>query len=799
MLRNYLITAFRNLSKHKFHTALNILSLAIGIAACIIIFLFISEETAFDAHHSKAENIYRLCEVQSFPGTNTQNVALSMPGMGPAFIKDFPEAVNYTRYVGRENRLWVRGDQQFIIDKMSYVDSTFLQIFDFVMLEGDPATALDEPNTIVLTVETATKIFGRQDVVGETLEMIDNTYEITGILDNIPETSHLQFDILVSFTTITREDPEVNTQWGGNWLVTYFVLRPDADLDEMAKRYPEYLLSNSGRERINENYKLFLQPLKEVHLGSTDIEHDYQNYRKFNGKYLGIFTLVGIFILIIAAVNFMNLSTARAGTRAREVGVRKSIGANRGQLIRQFTIESVLMALVAGILALVISAAAIPYLNDLIGRTLSISTVLLDAKIIGLIVLASIGLGGLAGLYPSVYLASFKPVKVLKGIEATEGKSLFRSSMIVTQFSLALAMIVATLIVIQQLNYMRNKDIGFTKDHILLVDMNRTANENFKTLKQELLKNSHIQGVTASGQRIGNNFHQWGFKAEVDTGILQITPSNVHVDYDYLDVYEIELVAGRSFSKEFATDDGLAFIINESFAKELGFEEDPIGRRVGHSWYPNDSLGTIIGVTKDFNFNSLHFKVNTLSMVVHSGWGYDELSVKLNGQNIEEGVKQVESAWNEFVGDYPFKYSFLDDHFDQLYRSDQQMSSVISIIAVLSILIGSMGLFGLSAITMERRVKEIGIRKVLGANIQQLLIVLSKQFALLILVSFIIATPLTYLFLSGWLENFAFRVTINPIVFLIGGLMAFIIAMITISYHTVRVARANPVDSLRME
>jgi putative ABC transport system permease protein len=345
---------------------------------------------------------------------------------------------------------------------------------------------------------------------------------------------------------------------------------------------------------------------------------------------------------------------------------------------------------------------------------------------------------------------------------------------------------------------MKNTDIGFEKDQMMLIEMNKEANDKFETLKNELQNSTLVQGVTASGQRLGNNFHQWGLKVKADTGVMNITPSNVNVDYDYLKVYGIRLKNGRGFSKDFPTDNGMAFVINESLAKELGIKEI-IGTPVGHSWYHNDSLGSVIGVTEDFNFNSLHHKINTLSMVVHPDWGYDELTVKINGAQAEEAIAYVKNVWEQHVSNFPISYTFLDEHFDVLYRSDQQMSSVVTIMATLAILISCMGLFGLAAITTERKTKEIGIRKALGATETQITVLLSKNFTILILISFVLASPLTYWLLSKWLESFAYRIEINPLLFVLGGGVALVIALVTISYHTLRSASANPVKALRYE
>lgn len=798
MIQNYLIASWRNLMKHKRFSAINVFSLTLGIAACMVIYLFIRDERSFDTLHSKKDHLYRLCEVQSFPGTNTQKVALNMAGMGPTMLQDFPEVQNYTRFWNYNKQVVGVGDKSYVLDNVAGVDSTFLQLFDFQLLEGD-RDGIRAPTDALVTASAAQRIFGSaEQAIGNTIKLFDHLVTIRGVLADVPENSHLQFDALVSIQLIGKDRENFDAQFGSNFLNTYLLLSDAADFQDMESRYPDYLERRSGRDEINDYIKLFLQPLTEVHLGSMDIEHDYNNYRKFNGSYLNVFVLIGIFILVIATVNFMNLTTARASTRAKEVGVRKSIGALRGQVFSQFILESTMMAAFALLLALILTVACLPFLNSLVDRQLSLAMLFHDLQAIAWLLGGTVGLGLLAGLYPSFYLSSFKPVVILKGLKRGEKRSVLRSSLIVVQFSLALAMIVCTLVVVQQLLFMKNKDIGFETAHMMIVPLKNEAQSNYQKIKQALQSKPDILGVTASGQRLGNNFHQWGFKVRKDTGVIDFTPSNVLVDYNYLDVYGIRLLEGRSFSEEFATDDGLAFIVNQALADELGLA-NPIGTRVGHGWYPNDSLGTIIGVTENFNFNSLHFQVNTLSMVVHSDWGFSEMSVKLDGRNLAAGIREVEEVYHQFVTDYPFEYEFLDDHFDELYKSDSQLGSVITIIAVLSILIGCMGLFGLASISMERRIKEIGIRKVLGATEKDLLVLLSRNFAFLILLSFVVATPITWIYLSGWLNDFAYRIDMNPLMFLLGGIVALAIAMATISYHVLQATRSSPVKSLRYE
>ena len=799
MLRNYFAIALRNIRQSPLYAFINIFSLTVGLAACIVIYLFINDERSFDAFHAKKANLYRLDEVQNFTGTNLQKVALNMPGMGPSMIADYPEVVNFTRFWNRGSQLFKKEEQQLLIENVRAVDSTFFDIFDFELLAGDRSTSLDDPFSLILTEETALKFFKSSEIaVGKTITIRDEEFKITGILKNVPENSHLQFDALISITTFTRKEPDFNNRWGGNFLNTYLQLQPGTDIKGLESKFPDFMVRHTGDKDINKFYTLFLQSLMDVHLGSTDIEHDYNNYRKFNGKYLDVFFIIGVFILLIAGVNFMNLTTARASHRWKEIGVRKTVGAKKIQLFSQFIFESTVLAIIALVLAVLVDLLFVPLLNDLIGRQLSLISLFSYPIELLSMVIATLCLGLLTGIYPSLYMTSFSLARMMKGGGKTEGKSVFQSGLVVVQFGLALAMIVSTLIVLQQLNFMKNKDIGFDTNQIMLVDMNKEANEKFETLKTELLRNSNVVGVTASGQRLGNNFHQWGFKVKADTGVMQITPSNVNVEYDYLKVYGIKLKDGRDFSKANLNDNGKAFIINESFAKELGLKET-VGTPAGHDWYHNDSLGTIIGVAEDFNFNSLHHKINTLSMVVHPEWGYDEMSIKIGGQNVEASIAQIKELWDKNITSYPFSYSFLDEHFAVLYRSDQQMSSVVAIMATLAILISCMGLFGLAAITTEKKTKEIGIRKVLGATETQITVLLSRNFTWLIAVSFLIVSPITYWLLHTWLESFAYRVEINPFVFLLGGFLSLIIALLTISYHTLRSARANPVKALRYE
>jgi len=775
-----------------------VLSLAIGMAACLVIFLFITDELNFDAFHQKKEHIYRLDEVQSFPGMSPQNVALSMPGMGPNLLNEMPEVVDFTRFWVWGDLLYQREGLQIVINRTAIVDSTFLEIFDFALLQGDPSTVLDEPNSIVLTETTAQKFFKGENALGKQLVIDDDNFEVTGILADVPENSHLQYEALISINTVTQERPEFNDQWGSNFMVTYLLLAPQTNIEQLESKFPKFLSSHMDEEGAS-FYELFLQQLSDVHLGSMDIEHDYQNYRKFDSSYIKTFSILAFFVLIIASINFMNLSVARSTNRSKEVGIRKSIGALKKQLVGQFLGESVLLTLIALLLAVLIAIAFIPYLNSISNRSLSLLSIFNNIEvIIGVLIVACI-VGVLSGSYPAFFLSSFQPAKVLKGkLESLNRKSLLRSGLVVVQFATAIALIVGTVLATQQLNFMKSKDIGFTKEQMMLIPMSNEANEQYETLHNELLTHPGVVGVTASGQRIGNNFHQTGGKVKTDTSIHELTISQVNVDYDYLDVYGIQLKEGRAFSREYATDAGFSFIINESLAQELGLE-DPVGAQFGFGWYDNDTLGTIVGVTQDFNYNSLHHSVNTLAIHVHPEWGFSELSVKVRPDNLEATIQDIQGTWETLITNRPFEYSFLDEHFEELYQTDEQMSKVVSIIAGLAIIIACLGLFGLASIATEQRIKEIGIRKVLGASLVQILAVLSRNFVVLILIAFLISVPVTYYLLQGWLEGFAFRINIGWWVFIFAGFLSLLVALVTVSFQTTRAALANPVDSLRSE
>ena len=791
MLKNYLKIALRNLARYRVYSFINILSLAVGIAACLLIFLFITNERSFDAFHNKKEQIYRLNEIQSFEGITPQHVALSMYPMGPTLKDEFPEIQTFTRFVNA-GTLLERGETTIFVDNAFWTDSSFFDVFDFPLIQGDPSTALHEPGRMLVTEETARRLFGNENPIGQTIVVNDRTLEITGVLADVPDASHLQFDAVSSLSTIENEDMLNN--WGSNWLVTYLLLREGTDPAALEAKFRAYQ-EKYMQEGATEYYELYLQALTDIHLGSTHITHDYHNWKKFDGKYIFTFSILALFVLVIAGINFMNLSTARSARRSREVGIRKAVGALRYQLARQFVGESVVFAYIALVLALLIALVVLPLLNTITHRALSFA-ILTDPMVALLVTGITLVVGLLSGLYPAFFMASFRPIQALKGPGYRQGsKTPLRNVLIITQFAIAIGLIVGTTLAVQQLDFMKSQDAGFDRAQVVLLPMSPEANDAYDTLKDELLKHPHVRDVTGSVQRLGNNIHQNGMRAEGPTEVVRLAPSHLSVDYNYLSFYGLDLVAGREFSEAFSTDRGSAYIINESMAEEIGWK-DPLGKRMGVSW--EDSLGTVIGVVKDFNFNSLHHKIQPIALSVQ-GWGFSEMSVRVDEADMNQTLQDIEEIWNTHVTDRPFRSSFLDDHFTQLYASDQQVSRVVGAIALLAIVIACLGLFGLALFTTQERTKEIGIRKALGASIPGLVYLLTKRFTQLVLIAFALAVPVTYVLMDSWLQNFAYHIDVDVAVFLFAGVLSLLIAFVTVSYHAITTARANPVKALRYE
>jgi putative ABC transport system permease protein len=724
--------------------------------------------------------------------------------MAPTLKAEFPQVKQFTRVNRFDNPPIFYNDKKVVLPRVFWVDSTFFDIFDYKVLEGDKRTALQRPNSMMLSKTSAEKLFGKEDAMGKTVTIKGRdttTFTVTGIIADIPGNSHLQFDGLLSFNT--RNTAQMMGNWGGNWLITYLELAPNTDIAALEKKFPDYLKRHMNGESAN-FYELFLQPLAAVHAASTDITHDYLNHHKFDGTYTNLFSIIAIIVLVIACINFMNLSTARSAGRAKEVGVRKSVGAGRFQLGVQFIGESILLCLLALILALGLVKLALPWVANISQRDLDLP-IFTNGWLLLTTLAGALMVGALAGLYPAAYLSSFQAVKVLKGtIQVGKNKGLFRNILVVGQFSSAIFLIIATLFAVKQLNFMQKRDPGFSKDQVVVIPLNFNTSPKFDILKKDLQNSTLITGVTASTQRLGNNLHQTSVIYHPgDAPMRDMATSQVVVDPDYLSVYKIPIVAGRNFSQDYGTDNAKAYIINESLAREL-LKEKPkasfetlIGKQFGFGGM--DSTGTIVGIARDFNFNSLHHKIETLTILDQKDWGYSEASVRINGGKAKEAIAFMQATWDKINPGQTFEYKFLDDHFKELYQADSQVSTIVSILAALAIVISCLGLFGLASYAAEKRVKEIGIRKVLGASVAGIVQLLSKDFLKLVLISNLIAWPIAWLVLHKWLQDFAYRVEIVWWVFLIAGIAALLIALLTVSFQAIKAALSNPVKSLRSE
>ena len=799
MLKNYLTIAWRNLTKHKLYSAINIVGLAIGMAACIIIMLFVYYERSFDSVHSK--NIYRLNEVQKYPGmVSSQKVALSMFPMGQTIKTEFPEVLDFTRIRWDNKYQITAGEKRIYLPQMFAVDTSFFSIFDFPLVEGNRQSCLHKPNSAVITESTAHKLFGNENPMGKTITHYASdtmSFTVTGIMKDAPLNSQLQFDAITSFKTFFQ--PWMLNNWGGNWLNTYFVLAPNTNVAAMEKKFPDYLKRHMRDNDGWKHYELFLLPFRDVHAHAADIGLDYLNYQKFDNNYTDVFLVIALIVLAIACINFMNLSTARSSERAKEVGIRKSIGAQRFQLGFQFLGETMMLSIIALLISMVFVFLALPFIENLSERNLK-PLLWQHPGLLICIIGGSVLVGLVSGMYPAFYLSSFQPSKVLKGDKASGNKnSNFRNFLVVGQFVSAIFLIIATIFVFRQFNYMQHHDPGFIRDQVLTISLNRVTYQKYNLLKGELLKSPYVSSVTASQDQLGSHLDQTGVTFRGDGPARELAVTQLIVDPDYLKLYQLKLTDGRDFSNEKQAN-GREYIVNEGLARELlkDHHQAPLSSLIGKP-FGFDSLGTIIGVAKNFNFNSLHYKIENMFLYSQKDWGFSTLSVKLKGQKQVEALASIQSTWKSLFPDNPLEYQFLDDHFKEIYQTDAQITQMVGILAFLAIFISCLGLFGLASYSAERRIKEIGVRKVLGASISSIVSLLSKHFIKLVIIANIIAWPLAWFTVNHWMQDYAYRLPMSWWVFILAGFVALIIALATVSLLAVKAAAANPVDSLRSE
>jgi putative ABC transport system permease protein len=808
MIKNYIKTAFRNLLTNKAFTAINVLGLALGLATCLLIVFYVFDELGYDRYNEKADRIYRVNNEFKFGGA--ANVwAVAPAPLAQALKTDFPEIEQVARLSTPGGNKVKTGNQNIQEKKMVYADPTLFDIFSLSMINGDPKTALEEPHTVVITESTAMKYFTTLNAVGKVFVFNDTgLYKVTGVMKDVPKQSHFNFDFFISMSTMQASQEDA---WFSGNFNTYILLRPGTDPQKLSAKLPAFTEKHVGpqlqsilhlsfpqMEQQDGNYYRFrLFPLLKIHLWSNALAELGTNG---NIQTVYIFAAIAVLILLIACVNFMNLSTARSSNRAKEVGVRKVLGSARKYLIAQFLTESILVTLIGAVIAVLAAYVLLPLFNGLSGKQLTITPQLIG-WLFPVMMVFTIIVGCLAGSYPALYLSSFQPIGVLKGKLATGFKgSLLRNVLVVGQFTISIGLIIGTLVVYNQLKYIQNKDLGYNREHVLIVRDTETLQDNkAKAFKHEVQQLSGVQNVTMSDYLPTSDISST--MALFKSPVLDQKQATVcqlwDVDEDYVPTLGIKMAAGRNFSEQMGTD-STAIIVNEAAAKQIGFN-NPLNQIM---FVPQDNMAKvmkpyhIIGVMKDFNFKSLRQNVMPL-ILFNTGEGVSAMAIRIKTPDVRGLVDQVRAKWTELSPNQQFDYNFMDDEFDKIYRAEQRIGQIGLSFTALAIIIACLGLFGLAAFAAEQRTKEIGIRKVLGANVSTIVGMLSKDFILLVLIAILVAVPAAWYFMNKWLEGFAFHRNIQWWILTAAGLGAIAIAFLTICVQSIKAASANPVKSLR--
>ena len=795
MLTNYLKSALRQLRKHKGYAGINILGLALGLACCVLMLLYVQDERSYDRYHEQADQIYRVAMATTALGNRTTSASTPAP-LGPAVVADYPEVVDAVRFFPLYQKTLVRhGDKRFYEERLIVADASLLDLFTFPLVLGDARTAFDDPNAILITERTAEKYFGQDNPLGKTLTFREQTdYRVTGVLKNIPANSHFVFDMVLPLSQVTIARYQYENflhEWWDASAYTYLLLQADASPAALAEKLPAVIEKHVGDQFRTAGIEtdLFLQPLTDIYLHSHLGRELGVNSHV---AYIYIFTAIALLIVLISLINFVNLSTARSLVRAKEVGVRKAVGAHKRQLFYQFIAESTLLAFLALGGAVVLIALVLAPFNALTHKALTLHDHL--AYLAGIPLLA-VGLSLLAGGYPALVLVSFDPLTALKGTLMTRSKRGFlRQALVVFQFVISIMLIVAVLVVNNQKDYLRNKALGFNKEEIIVIKLNdlRLRWES-EPLKSALLDLPNVSQVTFSQLIPGVASLEQGYGAEGTQDMILM--NTLLIDDDFLRTYDVAVRAGRDFSAERPTDRTAAFVINEAAAGHLGWA-DPLGKQL--KWGVTQKWGTVIGVVQDFHFQSLHHQIDPLVLHIEPNW-YRYISVKTTTEELAQTMAQLEAVWRRFSPDFPFDYFFLDERIGQLYGKEAQLNTITASFSGLAILITCLGLFGLAAFTAERRTKEIGVRKVLGASTAHILVLLCGNFAKLVMLAVVVATPMAYLAMNRWLEDFAYRIEIPWWTALVAGAAALVIALLTVSYQSMKAALTDPVETLRYE
>ena len=809
MLKNYLRVAIRNLKKYKAFSFINIIGLAVGTACCILIFLYVRDELSCDKFNTKADRIYRVY-LQARIHDSELNTAVSPAPMGATLMNNIPEVENYTRFRNYGFPVMRYKDRAFSEEKFYWADSTFFKVFTVQFIKGNPNTALTKPNSVVITEATAHKYFGDEDPMGKILNADHRRdYMVTGVVKAFPHNSHFHFDFLGSLSSYKDSQSQF---WLSNNFYTYILLRKGADPNKVASEMKKLVRNYVGQqiktvagvtleqfESAGNRYGYNIQALTSIHLHS---HLDYEIEPNSDISYIYIFSAIAIAILLIATINFMNLSTARSERRSKEVGIRKTLGSNRPQLIRQFITESIMLSFISVFLAIVLVESFMPLFNNIAHKQVSLS-LFENFYSIPILIVFAIVVGIMAGSYPAFYLSSFDPVQILKSDNRKGSrKSYLRSALVIFQFAVSIMLIIGTFIIQNQLKYIQNKNLGFNKEQVVIINKTDDIGKDINSFKLQLESNPKVISVSNSTDIPGNQKGDSAYKMEgVSSNEVQDL-RQIFCDYNFVKTYEIKMAAGRFFSKKHPSDT-MAVVLNEAAVKRIGLTNmNIVGKnliQMGRT--PQEStIHPIIGVVKDFNYESLHQQIRPLVLRVFRSQGFGKfVSVRIAAGDYQNTIAFLEKTWKRFADDEAFEYNFFDQTWAHLYFAEQRTSKISLVFSVLAIFIACLGLLGLAAFITEQRTKEIGIRKVLGASASEIFILLSKEFTKWVLIANIIAWPLAYYVMNNWLSNFAYRISITPWIFLVSGVIALIIAIITVSSHAIKAARSNPVKSLRYE
>lgn len=805
MLKNYFLIAFRNILKDKFYALINILGLSIGICATLLIVSFAIDEFSYDTFHPKADQTYRIALDRKFPDNQFIYARSPMP-MGPTLVRDLPEVENYTRIFADFNGLTFQYEEDLYEERsVIAVDSTFLDFFQIKFLAGDSETALDLPNSLILTEDAAIKYFGNQEVMGKQLT-IENVGEmlVSGVVKSLPSNTHFHFDFAFSLNSI----PGLyrNTFWGSYNAHNYIRLRETANvvdvessIAEVIKTYMEPQIQSflgidwNQYVEAGNDHNYFLQPIKDIHLKSN-----FQWELEANGNLsiVYLFMAISFFILLLASINFINLTTARASNRAREVGMRKVLGARKEQLIFQFLAESILICLIATGVALILTILVIPTFNNLANKTFEVSQ-FLSIEYLGVLTLFSILLGVFSGLYPSFYLSNFQPISILKGkLSSGTRNSILRNGLVIFQFGVSIVLVIGTLVVFEQLNFMNSKSLGFDKEQLLIIERTNQLGQQAETFKNVLLQNPAIKSVSGTNTSPGRQVVGGTFMDVTGNASERYLMPNITGDYDLIETMGFQIIQGRTFDNRIVSDSS-SIIVNETAVRTFGWE-DPIGKQLQPI---NGQIFTVIGVIKDFHFESLHQSISPIALFARDleVQTSNLFLVKIETSQTSSVLEYISSQWDDFVSQNSIEVTFLDDEFGSLYESEQRSGKLFSSFSAIAIIIACLGAFGLAAFLTAQRKKETGVRKVLGASSMGIVGLLSKEFVKLILVANLIAWPLAYLFMQKWLDTFAYATQVNLLIFIIASLASFVIALSTVSFHSIRAAKQNPADTLHQD